>query len=88
MNDLLMVSGKQNQVIIPSGFSKPKHNLFGGKNMIIQVSMDIEVEDNYSDSIVEAFANTLERTYDYPVLGACVTASWKDEDHYSRNEQN
>ena len=56
--------------------------------MIIQVSMDIEVEDDYKYSIVEAFANTIERTYDYPVLGACVTASWKDEEHYIRNEQN
>lgn len=56
--------------------------------MIIQVSMDIEVEDNYDDSIVEAFANTIERTYDYPVWGASVTASWKDEKHYNKNEQN
>ena len=56
--------------------------------MIIQVSMDIEVEDKYNDSIVEVFANTIERTYDYPVLGACITASWKDEEHYIKNEQN
>lgn len=56
--------------------------------MIIQVSMDIEVEDNYNDAIVEAFADTIDNTYDYPVLGATVTASWKDIEHYNRNEQN
>lgn len=52
--------------------------------MIIQVSMDIEVEENCNNDIAGAFANTIENTYDYPVLRASVTATWEDEEHYNK----